>query len=225
MQDEKTTLFYNLLGTFKRLGLLDDLILVGGWCHIYYRVHFNDPLPDSPVTPPEADFLILNPNKARPDVDVPLALEAMGFHTQHAIGQTKYVHETLEVGFLAEKKGKSEEEAWQVRPLKLGAMTMRYLDFLQEHVIEVKHDGFTVKVPEPAAFILHKFLSNARRSKVVQVKELESIVGLSGYMSRQPKEVARMRELFGALPGSLKKTVLSAAEKHAPELGEVLGAA
>ena len=193
MQDEKTTLFLNLLGAFKRLGLLDDFIVVGGWCQVLYRVHFNDPLPDCPVTAPDADFLIINPGKTRPELDVAAALEAMGFETQHAIGQTKYIHGEFEVGFLAEKKGKAEEEAWQVRSLKLGAMTMRYLDFLQEHVIEIPFEGFKVKVPEPAAFVLQKFLINPRRSKSVQTKELEAIAGLCAYMVKQPKQVARMR--------------------------------
>jgi hypothetical protein len=225
MQDEKTTLFLSLLATFKRLGLLDDLIVVGGWCQVLYRVHFNDPLPDCPATAPDADFLIINPGKNRPELDVAAALETMGFETQHAIGQTKYIHGEFEVGFLAEKKGKAEEEAWQVRSLMLGAMTMRYLDFLQEHVIEVAYEGYTVKVPEPAAFVLQKFLINPRRSKAVQAKDVEGIVGLCGYMLKQPKQVARMRELFTALPGSLKKTVLAAAEKHAPDIGEIFSGA
>jgi hypothetical protein len=225
MTNEKDDLFFSLLTLFKKLGLLDDFILVGAWCMPYYRAHFGEGYPEQATRPTELDFLITNPKKPRPQLDVPAALEELGFQTQHAIGGTKYINGDLELAFLAANKGKAEEEAFQVRPLQLGAMTMRYLDFLQEHAIEVTHGGFKLSVPEPAAFVLQKFLINPRRSKSMQAKDLETISGLTAYLLTQEKETARMRELFDTLPGSLKKTVLGAADKHAPDLYEVLAKA
>lgn len=224
MQDEKTVLFLDLLGVFKRIGLLDELVLLGGWCPVVYRGHFGADYPETPISAVDADFLISNPNKTRAPLDVPAALEAAGFQTQHTIAGSTYVNGDLEVGFLAEKKGKSEEVSFQVRSLHLGAMSMRYLDFLQEHVIKVAYSGFKLNLPDPAAFVLQKFLINPRRSKSMQAKDLETISGLCDYMVKLEPQRARLKALFDALPGSLKKTVLGAADKHAPDLKELLAA-
>lgn len=224
MQDaptDKDALFQSLLAAFKRLGLLDDLIVVGGWALTLYEGHFGADYPAGPARANAMEFLLVNPNKPRAPLNVPAALEEIGFHTQHDLAGTKYVNGDAELAFLAAKKGKAEEEAFQVRPLQLGAMTNRYLDFLQEHAMAMEYGGFKLSVPEPAAFVLHKFLINPRRSKSVQAADMESIAGLSAFLLGKDAERARLSALFAELPGSLKKTVLGAADKHAPDLLEI----
>lgn len=226
MQDEKADLFLDLLGVFQKLELLDDLILVGSWCHLFYRAYFADPLAVESIRTTDVDFLISNPNKGRPERDVPAALLELGFVTQHSFlsGWTKYVHPDLELEFLTPKRGPGEVETFTIKPLKLEAHTIRFLDFLQDHAIPVTHAGFTVKVPEPAAYVLHKFLINPRRSEKKRGKDLETVTKLSAYMVKREAERERFRALFAAMPKGWQKTVLEMTKEHADWLHEVLTA-
>lgn len=226
MQDEKGDLFLDLLGVFQRLALLDDLILVGSWCHLFYRDYFEDPLAVEAIRTTDVDFLIPNPNKGRPERDVPEALLELGFVTQHSFlsGWTKYVHRDLELEFLTPKRGPGAVQTFSIKSLKLEAHTIRFLDFLQDHTIAVTHAGFKVKVPEPAAYVLHKFLINPRRSEKKQGKDLETITKLSAYMVKREKERERFRVLLAAMPAGWRKTVLEMTAEHAPWLHEVLTA-
>lgn len=226
MQDEKGDLFLDLLGVFQRLALLDDLILVGSWCHVFYRAYFQDPLAVEAVRTNDVDFLIPNPNKGRPERDVPAALLDLGFVTQHSFlsGWTKYVHKDLELEFLTPKRGQGGIQTFSIKPLKLEAHTIRFLDFLQDHAIPVTHAGFTVKVPEPAAYVLHKFLINPRRSEKKKGKDMDTITKLSSYMVKLEKERERFRTLLEAMPAGWRKTVLEVTGENAPWLHEVLTA-
>lgn len=226
MQDEKGDLFLELLGVFERLALLDDFILVGSWCHLFYRAYFQDPLAVEPIRTTDVDFLITNPNKGRPERDVSAALHELGFLTQHSFlsGWTKYVHKDLELEFLTPKRGLGDEQTFTVKPLRLEAHSIRFLDFLQDHAIRVSHAGFTVKVPEPAAYVLHKFLINPRRSEKKRGKDMETITKLSDYMIKRPEERERFRILLSEMPKGWRKTVLEVTKEHAPWLHEVLTA-
>jgi len=225
MQDERGDLFLDLLGVFQKLSLLDDLVLVGSWCHLFYRAYFQDPLAVEPIRTTDVDFLIANPNKGRPERDVPAALKELGFLTQHAMsGWTKYVHKDLELEFLTPKRGGGGSETFTVKPLKLEAHSIRFLDFLYDHAIAVNHAGFAVKVPEPAAYVLHKFLINPRRSEKKRGKDMETITKLSAYMIKREAEQDRFRTLLSEMPKGWQKTVLEVTKAHAPWLHEVLTA-
>jgi hypothetical protein len=224
MQDEKGELFYDLLDVFQKLALLDDLILVGSWCHLFFRTYFQDPLAVDGIRTSDVDFLITNPNKGRPERDVPAALMELGFITQHSFlsGWTKYVHKDLELEFLTPKRGTGAVQTLSIKPLKLEAHTIRFLDFLQDHAIAVTHAGFTVRVPEPAAYVLHKFLINPRRNEIKRGKDLETITKLSAYMVRREGERERFCILFAAMPKGWQKTILKVTKEHASWLNEVL---
>jgi hypothetical protein len=225
MQDEKADLFLSLLSTFQKLALLDDFVLVGSWCHLFYRVYFQDPLAVDAIHTTDVDFLIANPNKGRPERDVPAALHELGFLTELSIsGWTKYVHKDLELEFLTPKRGLGEEQSFAVKALRLEAHSLRFLDFLQDHAILIAHAGFTVKVPEPAAYVLHKFLINPRRSEKKRVKDMETITRLSDYMIKRESERERFKVLLTEMPKGWQKTVLEVTKVNAPWLHEILTA-
>jgi hypothetical protein len=223
MQDEKADLFLSLLGTFQKLALLDDFVLVGSWCHLFYRAYFQDPLAVDAIHTTDVDFLIANPNKGRPERDVPAALRELGFLTELNIsGWTKYVHKDLELEFLTPKRGQGEEQTFAVKPLGLDAHSLRFLDFLQDHTILITHAGFTVKVPEPAAYVLHKFLIHSRRSETKRIKDMETITRLSDYMIKRESEQERFKVLLAEMPKGWRKTVLEVTKDHAPWLHDIL---
>ena len=38
----KSNLFLNTLNVLEKAGVLEDIILIGSWCHYFYRVYFSN---------------------------------------------------------------------------------------------------------------------------------------------------------------------------------------
>lgn len=167
MQDERSDIFLAVLDVFAELGLLDDLILVGSWTHLLFREYLGDPKAVPPIRTTDADFLVTHPEKERKKVDFPAAIKKLGFLEKYGYvnGTAKYVHDELDLEFLANKVGKGEVNVYDVKPLGIKAHTIRYLSMLEAYAIEVPFQLYKVRVPEPAAYALHKLLINHERSE------------------------------------------------------------
>ena len=61
---EQRRLSLKVLKEFHKAGVLKDLVLIGSWCHYFYRAYFND-APEIPlVRTLDLDFLI--PKRQQP---------------------------------------------------------------------------------------------------------------------------------------------------------------
>ena len=225
MQDEKSDLFLSVLRVFQAHGLLEDFILVGSWCHPFYRSHFQDLAHIPLIRTSDVDFLIPNPKKSRPSLDVPALLKELGFseHINRTDGVAKYQHPDLDLEFLAVKQGRGEEQMHEVKPFQIRAQSLRYLELLQSHVIRVPYRGIQVQVPEPSVYVLHKLLINPRRDEKKQVKDLDAVREIASLLLQKEEHRQKMKAVFDGLPSGWKSTILRVSGKEAPEVREFLG--
>jgi hypothetical protein len=224
MPDERSDIFLALLGVFAELGLLSDLILVGSWTHLFFREYLGDPQAVPPIKTTDVDFLVTHPKKERKKVDIPEAIKKLGFleHYDFVNNTAKYVHDELDLEFLADRIGKGEVNVYDVKPLGIRAHTIRYLSMLQSHVIEVPYRSYTVRVPEPAAYALHKLLINHQRSEKKKTKDMDTVRALSEALLKREHERQRLTQVLAGLPDKWKRKILEAARKETPELHRFL---
>ena len=71
----KSNLFLNTLKVLEKAGVLEDIILIGSWCHYFYRVYFSNAQEIPLLRTLDIDFLIPNPPKIHKDVNIPEILE------------------------------------------------------------------------------------------------------------------------------------------------------
>ena len=97
-------LFYSVIKELDKAGILQELVLIGGWCQKIYRINFGNPKGLSLLRTVDIDFLIPRSKKIKKEVDVPQILKRLGFDEIFSVlkGYTKYVHRELEVEFLRE---------------------------------------------------------------------------------------------------------------------------
>lgn len=224
MQDERSDIFLSLLEVFSELGLLQDLILVGSWTHLFFREYLGDPKAVPAIKTTDVDFLVTPPKKDRKKVDIPAAIKKLGFLEHHDFvnGTAKYVHSELDLEFLADRIGKGEVNVYDVKPLGIKAQTIRYLSMLQSHAIEVPYRSYSVRVPEPAAYALHKLLINHQRSEKKKTKDMDTVRAISEELLKRKQERQRLTQVFGGLPEKWKRKILEAAGKETPELHRFL---
>ena len=83
------------------------------------------------------------------------------------------------------------------------------------------YHNLTVRVPEPAAFALHKLIVSSRRTKrEKREKDLAAAVGILEFLFKDSKERERIKAILAKIPSKWRKTILSVSAKHFPVLNE-----
>ena len=94
-------------------------------------------------------------------------LRTLDFTPTHSYitGYTKYEHPELELEFLTPELGRGKNKPYELPKLHINAQGLRYLNLLQSNVLKIKYKHMMIQLPEPAAYVLHKFIIFERRKE------------------------------------------------------------
>lgn len=213
-------LFFKILTRLNQEDVLGDVILIGGWCPLVYKEYFGDPVEISLQRTTDVDFLIPNPPRIHKDVNISTVLEELGFDKKVSLldGYVKFVHPDLEIEFLTPEKGKGREKPYNIDKLHINALGLRYLNHLQNHVMKTSCNGILINVPEPAAYVLHKFIvSNKRKKSFKKEKDILTAKQLGEYLLEKTDQRKKMQQIYLSMPdkwkNNLMKVVKDSSEK------------
>jgi hypothetical protein len=223
--NEQYTLFKKLLAELNKVEILPHLILIGSWCLFVYRTYYHDTSEIPLLRTVDIDFLIPRPFKFTGEINIHDLLKKLGFDERFSSmsGQIKYVHPELEVEFLTPELGKGSHEPYKVKSLHLNAQQLRYLTLLQNFTLTIPFENIHVTVPEPAAFVLHKFILTKKRANMKKYeKDLQAAVELGEFLTRKSHEQKRMKDIFITLPAGWQKIILEVTEHTSPTIYQLL---
>ncbi len=165
LADENSDFFRVILEALDRGGALRNLTLVGSWCLVLYQYHFESK--EIPVYRTlDVDFLVSRPVNIVDKVSVPAILRELGFDLLgNSFGQTKFVHPKLDVDFVIPELGAGQTKSIEVAQFGIDAVPLRYLQMLQDSTMRIPFGSTVVRLPEPAAFVLHKYILSTVRIK------------------------------------------------------------
>jgi hypothetical protein len=181
--------FSSVLEALEDVGILSDVIIIGGWAQYLYRHHFNEPPEFSALRTLDIDILFGRPPAIRPSGDLEESLKARGFERDYtADGSTKFVSREAEIEFLIPDKGSGDEEPYQIKELSIRAQSLRLVDILTVDPIQVRYGRYRVNVPDPIRFFFNKLLvSKQRRSEAKREKDLQTGDEIATFLARTPK--------------------------------------
>ena len=221
----KETLFRDLLGRLHSEKILQNIILIGNWVLPIYRHYFNN-APEIPLLrTTDIDFLIPNPPKIRKTADVPKILEEFGFEQVFSvIGDfSKFVHPQLEIEFIIPELGKGSNKAYWVKELNISAQPLRYLHLIQKFTLEIKYLSFEITVPEPAVFVLLKFLLIIKRKDKRKIdKDIYTAKELADYLLSSHEQKNLLLTVYDTMPNGWKKKLNPILKEHCFNLYEFL---
>lgn len=219
---KKGNLFFLTIEALHNSGALDELILIGSWCLYFYRRNFNNATEIPIVKTLDIDFLIPNPRNIKKTIDIPKILESLDFipMRNHMTGNTKYAHPELELEFLTPDLGRGHgSKPYEIPELHINAQGLRYLSLLQVHVTTVKYRNSKVRLPEPAAYVLHKFIVFERRTKKEKrERDLKAAKDIGEFLLKDAKQRVKLKTIFAALPKKWQARIMNNIKKYSTVL-------
>lgn len=208
---ERFSLFLKVLKKLGSYGLLEDLILIGGWSLYIYKEYFKNNVLLPLKRTLDIDFLIPNPTKIKHKVDVDNILNELGFDTDYNMMNhlTRYVHPALTIEFLMDQKGRGDIDVCKIMDLSITAVQLRYLSLLENNSIKVNYKGMMIQVPEPVAFTLHKYIISKRRAKEKKAKkDLVTAKEMTDFLLTIEDQREKLKEIFNGISKGWRKTII-----------------
>jgi hypothetical protein len=218
VEKKQYELCLEILKRFNKAGILKNFILIGSWCAYFYKDYFADfPYIDrATIKTRDIDFLIDNPAGIRHEVNVPLLLKDLGFVTliRGSRGYVKLDHPDLLLEFLVPEKGKGTDKPVNLPKLGMNAIALRFLSFLSANTIKVKVDDFSLTLPHPANFALHKLIIFQRRLKEDKaIKDRNIAIEILRALINKG-DSAIIKRVFNSIPQKWQNRVLKGLNKR-----------
>ncbi len=209
LESESGRLFMDVLRGLDANDILEDLIIIGGWCLPLYKVYYqNDPAIPL-IRTMDINILVPRPLKNHKNVNIDELLKEMKFQliVDAFDGFAKYVHPDTEIEFLSPELGRGMTRPLDIPGLHIKTQTLRYLHLLQDHIFTMSYQGLTITLPLLPAYTLHKYLLSTfiNRNKAKAEKDLRTAVELSDFIFSREEELIKLQEIYLTLPLKWKK--------------------
>ncbi len=107
--------------------------------------------------------------------------------------------------------------------MKINAQGLRYVHMLQKHTIQIPYKKFKITVPEPGAFMLHKFhISGRRTNKGKKEKDIETAIEFGEFLLTMDSQVSKIKMIFNGLPAKWQKEMFKIIQEHSDKIYNVL---
>lgn len=177
--DDQQMAFERVLRLLDSAGCLEHVILIGSWVEFVYRESgllkgFN-PI----IRTLDIDILVRNLRRPNPPANLVTVARDAGYLVQsdRLDGSTRLLDMSgLEVEFLICKVGAGVEETLKTH-IGVTAQAMRHLDILSSHTVRVICLGYSLIVPTPEAYSVHKMVINSKRGLKAE-KDAATVLGL-----------------------------------------------
>ena len=180
--------------------------IIGSWCFLLYQRTL--PIEKYPFRTDDLDILIPRPFKGK-DFDLGGSLTRLGFSRQfHPDGSQYFAGLGMKIEFLT-KEGRKMRALRSSEESSIVPQRLRYLDILFVDPIMLKvAPGIRVKVPAPAAFLLHKLIIATLPGRTRKKdKDIRQAIYTASYVFSESGETARLGEMYKSLPKGWKSRI------------------
>ncbi|MBK5263128.1 MAG: hypothetical protein JJE17_11280, partial [Peptostreptococcaceae bacterium] len=143
----------------------------------------------------DIDFLIKNMRRPVKSVNITSLAKEAGYTIDHDVmeGITKiYTQDLMEIEFIIEQKGKGDNPVIKTN-LGVNAQALRHLSSLTNNSILIELFGFSITVPSPEAYVIHKIVINKDRG-IKSEKDIQAIISLLPFIDKE-----KFKEIFDHL--------------------------
>jgi len=173
----------------------------------------------------DLDFLVPYKSKLKEDINIPAILKTLDFEPiiDYPSGLVKYDHPNLAIEFLVSERGRGSNKPYAIKKLHINAQGLRFLNLLSENLMTMRTGELKVMMPEPAAYVLHKFIISRRRMKRDKAeKDLNAAKEIGEFLLGVPRQRRKLRRIFAGLPRKWQERIQASVKSISPELRDFI---
>lgn len=202
--------FWETIKIFDDEGLLPYIMIIGSWAEYIYSYYFKTDFMPSLRTR-DVDFLYGNIHKPKKKINITAALVENGYSyvVNSMSGATKFIKEDLlELEFLTRAIGSGVQQIYEIPSINIKAEGLRTINILNNYPLELKCHDFLVTVPEPAAYVLQKLLTNPKRTPVYKKeKDIDAVRVLLVHIKQSEHDIGRIEFILNGLTPKIQRTI------------------
>jgi len=204
----------DLVRELDRIGFFSHGLLIGSWPMTVYADHFT--LAYALATD-DIDFAVENAVRvpASKNETIPEILDRLGYTPiKDYSGIETFLHGTFEVEFLTHRRGGGGPPSVVIPPWKVSAQPLPFIDMLFIRPCKVIIENFSISIPSPEAFVVHKLVIAQRRAgrdkEFKKEKDLQQCAALQEIV--QAEEIRRIVSEYRLSKDSRKAVQISCSE-------------
>lgn len=161
---EQEIYFHEILGVLNDCNALSDVILVGSWAEYIYEKESVIEGFESNAKTMDLDFLLNEDIRRSSAQNIVKSANKVGFSYKedYLTGVSKFFKDDFEVEFLASQNGDGRKPVPKSK-LGINAQQLTHIGFIKDNCISVYHQGFSLTIPKPEAYVLQKMIINHKR--------------------------------------------------------------
>ncbi len=131
MEKSQYKLCVDVLKRLDKAGVLDQFVLIGSWCTVFYKDYFSDIDYQVILKTRDLDFLIPYPRKLHTKTHIADLIKDLGFVVARKgpKGIIKFEHPELTIEFLVPEIGRGSDEPLFLPLLGVNAERLRFFEF------------------------------------------------------------------------------------------------
>ncbi len=207
----------HILFVFQQEGFLNDVILIGSWCLVFYQQIFEGFSPFIRTT--DIDFYVPDVKKTSASGNVISALREINYdHISDTLtNKSKFISpDGFEIEFLTKLYRKGDSTV-TIGKTGITAESLSYVELFSQHFLEVNRNGLLFKIASPSAFVIQKLLINERRG-IKAEKDMQSIAYVLSFVTLSKKQTSDFLSIWNGLPQKWKATGARVAKKNSLNL-------
>ena len=212
MENNNETKLKEIIKAFYDAKFLDDVILIGSWCLTFYKLIFDNFLPQVRTT--DIDFYVPNIKKANA-TNVSSSLKEINYdHIKDLLtNKSKFISpDGFEIEFLA-KLNRDNVSTIQIGSSSIFAESLSCVDIFSLNYVECSYYGYSLKVASPSAFVIQKILINEKRGAKKE-KDIIAIKYVIDFIAISNKYRKDFNSLYNTLPKKWKNKIMLFAKKE-----------
>lgn len=202
MINEQENAFWQTIKVFKEIGLLQHVMIIGSWAEYFYPSLFKtDFIPNLKTR--DIDFFYRNINIPKEKIPIIEKLKEIGYVYDEEDGISRfYKEDLLELEFLTRILGAGTEGKIEIKSLGITSEGLRVINILGLFAKEVKvlspdKNEYTIIVPEPAAYVVQKILTNpTRKPTEKKQKDIAAVKELLYHIEKSPEHLMKLQEVY-----------------------------
>jgi len=217
MDIKQETAFWETIKAFEELGILKFVMIIGSWAEYLFPQLFTTEFYPN-IRTKDVDFFYRNINIPSHKISIVKKLTECGFvHEVDRYSEVSrfYKEDLLEVEFLTRAIGSASKMSYPIRALGIKSEGLRIINILADYACEIEQNGYSLIVPEPAAYIIQKVLANPTRvPNSKKQKDMLAVEELLVHIKQSEYHSFKLAEIYSSLSAKQIETVSQVLIEH-----------